>query len=55
MANAIPMIKRCARYGTAEGWQEYGPVSESLPPTPSFPEEEMGNGQQLSDVFVVTP
>ncbi len=55
MANAIPMIRRCARYGTPEGWQEYGPATESMPPTPSFEEEPCGNGERLPPEGAMAP
>lgn len=55
MANAIAMIRRCARYGTPEDWREYGPATEALPESPSLPEEESGNGQSLPPEGVMAP
>ena len=42
------MIRRCARYGTPEGWQEYGRDEIKCDPV-SLPEEAMGNGETLSE------
>ena len=47
--NAITMIRRCARYGTPEGWAEYGPPEPYEASTTIHVEEPMGNGETLSD------